>query len=79
MYLVLLCDIKGVPVGYDLAGPKTGQKRDAACEFAPAHPGSCLFTDGFGGAECERTMQLIDVSLITSAKHNEPGRVQHAP
>src|SRR3954453_1946460 len=30
MRLVLLADPKGVPVGYDLVGPKTGQERDAA-------------------------------------------------
>ena len=46
MYLVLLCDIKGVPVGYDLAGPKTGQKRDAATS-ASSPPPSTTSRAGF--------------------------------
>jgi hypothetical protein len=70
MRLVLLCDIKGVPVGYDLVGPKTGQEREAAWELASAHPDSLLFADGgFWGAEFQRTMELIDVRLITPDKH----------
>lgn len=28
MRLVLISDAKGVPVGYDLTGPKTGQERE---------------------------------------------------
>ena len=38
MRLVLLADPKGVPVGYDLVGPKTGQEREAVLELAAAHP-----------------------------------------
>jgi hypothetical protein len=68
--LVVICDRKGVPVGYDLAGPKTGQERESAFRLASAHPHSLLFADGgFWGAEYERTMELIDVRLITPAKH----------
>jgi hypothetical protein len=70
MRLVLMADIKGTPVGYDLVGPKTGQERDSAWELACAQPGSIVFADGgFWGAEYERTMSLIDVTLITPNKH----------
>jgi len=68
--LVVICDSKGVPLGYDLAGPKTGQERESAFRLASAHPHSLLFADGgFWGAEYGRTMELIDVQLITPAKH----------
>jgi hypothetical protein len=61
---------QGHPVGYDLVGPKTGQEREAAFELACAQPASLLFADGgFGGAEYERTMNLINVTLITPDKH----------
>jgi hypothetical protein len=70
MRLVLLADPKGVPVGYDLVGPKTGQERDAVLDLAAAHPGSVLFADGgFWGREYLASMQLIDIELITPAKH----------
>jgi hypothetical protein len=70
MRLVLMADIKGTPVGYDLVGPKTGQERDSAWQLACAQPGSIVFADGgFWGAEYERTMSLIDVTLITPDKH----------
>jgi hypothetical protein len=68
MRLVVICDIKGVPVGYDLVGPKTGDERESAWRLATAHPGSLMFADGgFWGAEYGQTMQLIDVNLITLA------------
>jgi DDE family transposase len=70
MRLVLMADIKGTPVGYDLVGPKTGQERDSAYELACAQPGSIMFADGgFWGAEYDRTMSLINVTLITPNKH----------
>jgi hypothetical protein len=70
MRLVLISDRKGVPVGYDLVGPKTGQEREAVLELAAAHPGSVLFADGgFWGREYLASMELIDVQLITPAKH----------
>ena len=70
MRLVLLTDRKGVPVGYDLVGPKTGQERQAVLQLAAAHPGSVLFADGgFWGREYLASMQLIDIELITPAKH----------
>ena len=63
MRLVLLADRKGVPVGYDLVGPKTGQERDAVLDLAAAHPGSVLFADGgFWGREYLASMQLITCS-----------------
>jgi len=46
MRLVLMADIKGTPVGYDLVGPKTGQERDSAWELATGQPGSIVFADG---------------------------------
>ncbi len=70
MRLVLLSDSKGVPVGYDLVGPKTGEERESAFELAQALAGSALFCDGgFWGAEYQRTMELIDVQLVTPDKH----------
>jgi hypothetical protein len=70
MRLVLISDRKGVPVGYDLVGPKTGQERDSALELAAAHPGSVLFADkGFWGREYEASMNLINVNLITPERH----------
>jgi hypothetical protein len=70
MRLVLIADIKGTPVGYDLVGPKTGQERDSALELAAAHPGSLMFADGgFWGAEYDRSMHLLDIQLITPDKH----------
>lgn len=68
--LIVICDIKGVPVGYDLVGPKTGQERDGALRLAAAHPGAILFADGgFWGRELNASMELIDVTLITPDKH----------
>jgi hypothetical protein len=70
MRFVLLADRKGVPVGYDLVGPKTGQERDTVLQLAAAHAGSILFADGgFWGREYLASMQLIDIELITPAKH----------
>jgi Transposase DDE domain len=70
MRLVVICDRKGVPVGYDLVGPKTGDERESSFRLATAHPGSLLFADGgFWGAEYNSTMQLIDIQLVTPNKH----------
>jgi hypothetical protein len=70
MRLVLISDRKGVPVGYDLVGPKTGQERDSALDLAAAHPGSVLFADkGFWGREYETSMNLINVDIITPERH----------
>jgi hypothetical protein len=83
MRLVVICDRKGVPIGYDLAGPKTGEERESAFALATAHPGSDLFADGgFWGAEFKRTMELIGIRLITPAKHKlgerPPGEIAKA-
>jgi hypothetical protein len=68
--LVMICDRKGVPVGYDLVGPKTGDERESSFTLAQTHPGSVLFADGgFWGHEYDQTMQLIDVELVTPTKH----------
>ena len=73
MRLVLISDAKGVPVGYDLTGPKTGQERECALEFAAAHPGSVLFADkGFWGKEYRDCMELINVHLVTPERYR-PG------
>lgn len=70
MRLVLVSDLKGVPVGYDLVDPKTGTEREVTFALAQAHAGCALFTDGgFWGAEYGRTIELIDVELITPDKH----------
>jgi hypothetical protein len=70
MRLVLISDRKGVPVGYDLVGPKTGQERESALELAAAHPGSVLFADkGFWGREYQASMDLINVDIITPERH----------
>jgi hypothetical protein len=70
MRLVLVSDHKGVPVGYDLVDPKTGTERESTFCLAQAHGGCALFTDGgFWGAEYARTLELIDVELVTPDKH----------
>jgi Transposase DDE domain len=70
MRLVLIADPKGVPVGYDLVGPKTGQERESALMLATGQPGSLLFADGgFWGRELHSSLELIDVELITPTKH----------
>ena len=48
MRLVVVSDLKGVPVGYDLVGPKTGQEREAVVELACGQPTSILFCDTSG-------------------------------
>jgi hypothetical protein len=73
MRLVLISDAKGVPVGYDLTGPKTGQERECALELAAAHAGSVLHADkGFWGKEYRDCMELINVHLVTPERHR-PG------
>jgi hypothetical protein len=70
MRLVVVSDLKGVPVGYDLVGPKTGQEREAVVELACGQPGSVLFCDkGLWGRELGSTLELIDVELITPERH----------
>lgn len=70
MRLVVICDIDGVPIGYDLVGAKSGQERESALHLAGAHAGSVLFADkGLWGKELHACMELIDVRLITPERH----------
>jgi hypothetical protein len=70
MRLVVVSDLKGVPVGYDLVGPKTGQEREAVLELACGQPASILFCDkGLWGRELKRTLELLGVELITPERH----------
>jgi hypothetical protein len=70
MRLVLVTDPKGVPVGYDLVGPKTGEERQAVLELACGQPGAILFCDkGLWGRELEAMIKLTDVELITPERH----------
>jgi Transposase DDE domain len=70
MRLVVICDIDGVPIGYDLVGPKTGQERESALHLAAAHAGSVLFADkGLWGKELDASMELIGVRLVTPERH----------
>lgn len=70
MRLVLISDHKGVPVGYDLVGPKTGQERESALDLAAGQAGSVLFADkGFWGREYHDSMGLLDIELITPERH----------
>jgi len=70
MRLVLLCDRRGVPVGYDLVGPKTGEERECALRLASAHPGALLFADGgFWGREYRSSMGALGIELVTPDKH----------
>ena len=67
MRLVLLCDLKGVPVGYDL---RPAGEREYEPVFCLAEPGSVVFADkGLWGREFERTLELIDVELVTPDRH----------
>jgi Transposase DDE domain len=70
MRLVLICDPKGVPVGYDLVGPKTGEERECALGLAAGQAGAVLFADGgFWGREYRSSMESLGVELITPDKH----------
>jgi hypothetical protein len=70
MRLVLICDPKGVPVGYDLVGPKTGEERECALRLAAGHCGAVLFADGgFWGREYRASMEALDIELVTPDKH----------
>jgi Transposase DDE domain len=70
MRLVLICDPKGVPVGYDLVGPKTGEERECALRLATGQAGALLFADGgFWGREYLASMKSLDIDLVTPDKH----------
>lgn len=70
MRLVLICDPKGVPVGYDLVGPKTGEERECALRLATGQAGALLFADGgFWGREYRASMEALDIELVTPDQH----------
>jgi hypothetical protein len=70
MRLVLICDPKGVPVGYDLVGPKTGEERECALRLAAGQTGATLFADGgFWGREYRSSMEALNIELVTPDKH----------
>lgn len=70
MRLVLICDPKGVPVGYDLVGPKTGEERECALRLAAGQAGAVLFADGgFWGRGYRASMEALDIELVTPDKH----------
>jgi Transposase DDE domain len=70
MRLVLVTDAKGVPVGYDLVGPKTGEEREAVVDLACGQPGAILFADkGLWGRELGSMLELTEVELITPERH----------
>ncbi|HEY2335270.1 MAG TPA: IS982 family transposase [Solirubrobacterales bacterium] len=70
MRLVLICDPKGVPVGYDLVGPKTGEERECALRLAAGQAGALLFADGgFWGREYLASMESLGIELVTPDKH----------
>lgn len=70
MRLVLISDCKGVPVGYELVGPKTGQEREAVVELAAGQPGTILFCDkGLWGRELRSSLELLGVELVTPERH----------
>jgi Transposase DDE domain len=70
MRLVLFCDPRGVPVGYDLVGPRTGEERECALRLAAGQAGALLFADGgFWGREYRSSMEAIDIELITPERH----------
>jgi hypothetical protein len=83
MRLVLICDPKGVPVGYDLVGPKTGEERECALGLAAGQAGAVLFADGgFWGREYRASMEALDIELVTPDRHRlgerPPGEVAKA-
>jgi len=70
MRLVLISDRKGVPVGYDLVGPKTGQERQGVVDLAAGISGTTLYCDkGLWGKELKETLGLMGVKLITPECH----------
>jgi len=70
MRLVLFCDPRGVPVGYDLVGPRTGEERECALRLAAGQDGALLFADGgFWGREYCSSMEAIEVELVTPERH----------
>jgi hypothetical protein len=76
MRLVLISDGKGVPVGYDLTGPKTGQERERALSSPPRMPAACSLPTRASGA---RNTATAWSSLISSSSHPSAIGQAHAP
>jgi hypothetical protein len=67
--LLLICDRRGAPLGYDLR-PAGENEREGVFALACAHPGSLLFADaGHRGREHEASLQLVGVELIVPDTH----------
>lgn len=81
MRLVVICDIDGVPVGYDLVGPKTGEERESALHLAGAHAGSVMFADkGLWGKELDASMELIGCgSSLPNVTGSANARLSRSP
>jgi hypothetical protein len=78
MRLVLESDVKGVPTGYDLV-PAGAKEYEPV--YALAEPASLLFCDkGLWGREFRRSLELIDVELITpTSTSSESARPPSSP
>jgi|SRR5690349_13781830 len=75
MRLVLFCDPRGVPVGYDLVGPKTGEERECALRLAAGQAGALLFADGVLG----QGVPLLDGGDRHRAGHSRSPPPRRAP
>jgi hypothetical protein len=80
MRLMLISDAKGVPVGYDLVAPKTGQEREHTPWSSPAliPAACCTQTGGFLGKEYHECMDLNNIRLITPERHRPGNRPDSA-
>jgi hypothetical protein len=65
MRLVLVSDAKGVPLGYDLVFPKDRSGARVRLRARPGAPRRAVLRRRLLGAEYERTMELIDIELVT--------------
>jgi hypothetical protein len=70
MRLVLMADIKGTPVGYDLVGPKTGQER----ESVPLAGHVVIADKGFAGADFEHWIANRGAHFLRPDRKDEPHR-----
>jgi len=69
MRLLLICDRRGAPVGYDLR-PANENEREGVFQLASAHPDTILFADaGHRGREHHASLDLVGVALVVPDKH----------
>jgi hypothetical protein len=67
--LLLICDRRGLPLGYDLR-PANENEREGSFRLASAHAGSVLFADaGHRGRQYHQSLGLIGVELIVPERH----------